>query len=73
LKVFGRASVGDAAHIEDARIEAVIVRTLETKPPDATHWSARGMARTGGCQSQQYSGYGAPSACSRIGRRLSSS
>jgi len=30
------------------RIEAVIVRTLETKPPDATHWSSRGMARTSG-------------------------
>jgi transposase len=31
--------------IEDARIEAVIVRTLESTPPDATHWSSRGMAR----------------------------
>jgi transposase len=30
------------------RIEAVIVRTLETKPPDATHWSSRGMARACG-------------------------
>jgi hypothetical protein len=26
----------------------VIVRTLETKPPDATHWSSRGMARACG-------------------------
>jgi transposase len=34
--------------IEDARIEAVIVRTLETLPPDATHWSSRGMARASG-------------------------
>jgi len=33
---------------EDARIEAVIVRTLETKPLDATHWSSRGMARACG-------------------------
>ena len=31
--------------IEDARIEAVIVQTLESIPPDATHWSSRGMAR----------------------------
>ena len=34
--------------IDDARIEAVIVRTLETLPPDATHWSSRGMARASG-------------------------
>jgi transposase len=34
--------------IEDQRIEAVIVRTLETSPPDATHWSSRGMARASG-------------------------
>src|SRR6266852_1610471 len=34
--------------IEDARIEAVIVQTLESVPPDATHWSSRGMARACG-------------------------
>ncbi len=34
--------------IEDARIEAVIVRTLESVPPDATHWSSRGMAKASG-------------------------
>ena len=34
--------------IEDARIEAVIVRTLESTPPGATHWSSRGMARASG-------------------------
>lgn len=34
--------------LDDARIEAVIVRTLETLPPDATHWSSRGMARASG-------------------------
>jgi transposase len=34
--------------IEDARIEAVIVRTLETTPPDATHWSSRDMAKASG-------------------------
>jgi transposase len=34
--------------IDDARIEAVIVRTLETLPPNATHWSSRGMAKASG-------------------------
>ena len=34
--------------VEDARIEAVIVRTLESVPADATHWSSRGMARASG-------------------------
>jgi transposase len=34
--------------IDDARIEAVIVRTLESLPADATHWSSRGMARASG-------------------------
>jgi transposase len=34
--------------VDDARIEAVIVRTLETLPPNATHWSSRGMARASG-------------------------
>ena len=34
--------------IEDARIEAMIVKTLESVPPDATHWSSRGMARACG-------------------------
>src|ERR1700729_2866267 len=39
---------GTPRTIEDTRIEAVIVRTLETRPPDATHWSSRGMARACG-------------------------
>jgi transposase len=34
--------------IDDAQIEAVIVRTLESLPPDATHWSSRGMAKASG-------------------------
>lgn len=34
--------------IDDARIEALIVTTLESLPPDATHWSSRGMARRSG-------------------------
>ena len=31
--------------ISDAQVEEVIVRTLETTPKDATHWSTRSMAR----------------------------
>jgi transposase len=34
--------------IDDARIEAVIVRTLESVPKDATHWSSRDMAKASG-------------------------
>jgi len=30
--------------IGDDRIEALITATLETSPPDATHWSTRSMA-----------------------------
>lgn len=39
---------GTPRTIDDARIEAVIVRTLESVPPAATHWSSRGMARASG-------------------------
>jgi transposase len=39
---------GTPRTIDDERIEAVIVRTLESTPPDATHWSSRGMARASG-------------------------
>ena len=39
---------GTPRTIDDARIEALIVRTLESVPPDATHWSSRGMARACG-------------------------
>jgi transposase len=34
--------------IDDTRIEAVIVKTLESVPADATHWSSRGMAKASG-------------------------
>jgi len=34
--------------IDDIRIEAVIVKTLESSPADATHWSSRGMAKASG-------------------------
>ena len=32
----------------DDQVEAVITKTFETTPPDATHWSTRRMARTVG-------------------------
>ena len=35
---------GAARTIGDDVIEAIIVETLETAPPDATHWSTRGLA-----------------------------
>src|SRR5712691_3516712 len=34
--------------VTDADVEAVLTRTLETKPADATHWSTRGMAQACG-------------------------
>jgi transposase len=34
--------------IGDDRVEAVIVKTLESEPKDATHWSTRSMARAMG-------------------------
>src|SRR3954447_15657385 len=36
---------GQPRKITDAQVEEVIVRTLETTPKDATHWSTRSMAR----------------------------
>src|SRR5262245_48091675 len=34
--------------ITDAQIEAVLTRTLESRPADATHWSTRSMAKMSG-------------------------
>ena len=42
------ARPGAPRTIEDARIEAVIARTLESLPADGTHWSSRGMAKASG-------------------------
>lgn len=39
---------GAPRSIDDRRIEAVIVRTLESQPAGATHWSSRDMARDSG-------------------------
>ena len=39
---------GTPRTVEDARVEAVIVKTLESAPANATHWSSRGMAKACG-------------------------
>lgn len=39
---------GQPRKISDAQLEAVIARTLESKPSDATHWSTRSMAKVTG-------------------------
>jgi transposase len=39
---------GAPRSISDDRIEQVVVRTLETSPRNATHWSTRGMAKAMG-------------------------
>src|SRR5665647_1815552 len=36
---------GAPRKLGDAEVEALITRTLETKPEHATHWSTRGMAQ----------------------------
>src|SRR6516162_5025508 len=39
---------GAPRQIDDAKVENVIVQTLESRPPTATHWSTRSMARHSG-------------------------
>ena len=39
---------GQSRKIGDAQVEAVLARTLEGKPSEATHWSTRSMARATG-------------------------
>lgn len=39
---------GGPRTVGDDRIEAIIVRTLESQPANATHWSSREMARVSG-------------------------
>lgn len=39
---------GAPRKITDDKVEAVITRTLETRPKDATHWSTRTMAEASG-------------------------
>jgi transposase len=39
---------GSPRKITDAHVEAVVVKTLEETPRDATHWSTRSMAKSAG-------------------------
>jgi transposase len=39
---------GQPRQITDAKVEAVVTRTLETRPVTATHWSTRRMAEASG-------------------------
>jgi transposase len=39
---------GPPRTISDAQVEEVVTKTLESKPPNATHWSTRGMAEAAG-------------------------
>jgi hypothetical protein len=48
IRDFGRRCSGAPRTIGDARVEAVIVTTLESVPKNATHWSSRGMAKASG-------------------------
>ena len=59
--------------IDDARVDAVIAKTLETVPKNATHWSTRNMARETGCRKPPSVASGALLACSPIARKRSSS
>lgn len=46
--LYDEPRVGGPRTISDAAVEAVIVRTLETTPKGATHWSTRKMAAKAG-------------------------
>ena len=46
--LFDEPRPGAPRTITDAQVEAVIVRTLETTPAGATHWSRRDMAKAAG-------------------------
>ena len=44
---------GQPRKITDEQVEAVITRTLETRPKNATHWSTRSMAEASGADQAQ--------------------
>ncbi len=49
---------GAARTISDDVVEAILVETLETAPPDATHWSTRGLAAKHGISHTTVGRYG---------------
>ena len=46
---------GATRTIGDDVVEAIVVETLETAPPDATHWSTRELAKRHGISRQSVS------------------
>jgi transposase len=46
--LFDEPRVGAPRQITDEKVEQVVIRTLETTPRGATHWSTRGMAKATG-------------------------
>jgi transposase len=58
--------------ITDDQVEAVIVKTLEEKPDDATHWSTHSIAEEVGLSQTTIRGSGMPSASSPTGLSRSS-
>ena len=46
---------GPPRTIDDAKVEEVVVKTLEETPSDATHWSTRSMAKAVGISASSVS------------------
>ena len=75
----GLAGLGDAPRsggprsILDEHVAAVVTTTLESTPPNATHWSSRALAARLGMSQTAISRNGGPSVCSRTAPRASSS
>src|SRR3954451_17805988 len=59
--------------VTDDKVEEVIVKTLETTPKEATHWSTRARwPRRCACRSRRSRGSGGRSGCSPTAKRCAS-
>ncbi|MET7573157.1 helix-turn-helix domain-containing protein [Streptomyces sp. NPDC005492] len=63
---------GGPRTVTDDQVAAVVTKTLESTPKNATHWSTRSMAKEMGLSQSSVSRIWRRSACSRAGRRPSS-
>ena len=70
--LFDEPRPGTPRTITDDQIEQIVIRTLETTPRGATHWSVRDMAKASGISPRRSIASGARSACNRIAARRSS-